>query len=128
MITTSSSQNKKRNRRSTSNSNTSGTSGSKRVKDFRLKSELANQECLEKLNYENIVYKHSDEKPWVCKNCGRNYKWKNSLKCHLRNECGVPPKYHCTQQCGYKTHIYSNLKRHLKSKFCRPVATKEEDV
>lgn len=93
----------------------------RKSKDFRLKDELANPECLEKLKYENILYKHTEEKPWICKNCGRNYKWKNSLKCHLRNECGVEPKYHCTQMCGYKTHIYSNLKRHLRSKFCRPV-------
>lgn len=93
----------------------------RRVKDFRLKREAADRESIEKLQFENIVYSHSDEKPWICKNCGRNYKWKNSLKCHLRNECGVPPKYHCTKQCGYKTHIYSNLKRHLKSKFCRPI-------
>lgn len=100
-----------------SNSSNSG----KRIKDFRLKRELASRESIERLKFENIVYSHSDEKPWICKNCGRNYKWKNSLKCHLRNECGVPPKYHCTKQCGYKTHIYSNLKRHLKSKFCRPI-------
>lgn len=95
--------------------------GTRKSKDFRLKDELANPECLEKLKYENILYKHTEEKPWICKNCGRNYKWKNSLKCHLRNECGVEPKYHCTKMCGYKTHIYSNLKRHLRSKFCRPV-------
>lgn len=33
---------------------------------------------------------------------------------------GVPPKYHCVRNCGYKTHIHSNLKRHLNSKFCKP--------
>lgn len=100
--------------------NTQQQQTTRKSKDFRLKDELANPECLEKLKYENILYKHTEEKPWICKNCGRNYKWKNSLKCHLRNECGVEPKYHCTKMCGYKTHIYSNLKRHLRSKFCRP--------
>ncbi|XP_063697882.1 zinc finger protein ZFP2-like [Culicoides brevitarsis] len=105
----------------TSGSPQQNTSGGRKSKDFRMKDELANPECLEKLKYENILYKHTEEKPWICKNCGRNYKWKNSLKCHLRNECGVEPKYHCTKMCGYKTHIYSNLKRHLRSKFCRPV-------
>lgn len=106
---------------STSLNNTSSQQTPRKSKDFRLKDELANPECLEKLRYENILYKHTEEKPWICKNCGRNYKWKNSLKCHLRNECGVEPRYHCTKMCGYKTHIYSNLKRHLRSKFCRPV-------
>lgn len=101
--------------------NKMGASNNKKGKDFRLKDEIVNPENIEKLKFENILYNHTDEKPWVCKNCGRNYKWKNSLKCHLRNECGVAPKYHCTKMCGYKTHIFSNLKRHLKSKFCRPM-------
>ncbi|XP_021699973.1 longitudinals lacking protein, isoforms J/P/Q/S/Z isoform X1 [Aedes aegypti] len=70
---------------------------------------------------DKIVFQHeNDSKPWKCKACGRNYKWKNSLKCHIKNECGVPPKYICERMCGYKTHIHSNLKRHLNSKFCKP--------
>lgn len=70
---------------------------------------------------DKIVFQHeNDTKPWKCKTCGRNYKWKNSLKCHIKNECGVPPKYFCERMCGYKTHIHSNLKRHLNSKFCKP--------
>lgn len=40
---------------------------------------------------------------------------------------GVPPKYHCARKCGYKTHIHSNLKRHLNSKFCKPVGSKNSD-
>lgn len=83
------------------------------------------KELLDNLKLENIVYQGSNvDKPWVCKTCGRNYKWKNSLKCHIKNECGVPPKYHCTRKCGYKTHIHSNLKRHLNSKFCKPDVVK----
>lgn len=70
---------------------------------------------------DQIAFQHeNDTKPWKCKTCGRNYKWKNSLKCHIKNECGVPPKYTCERLCGYKTHIHSNLKRHLNSKFCKP--------
>uniref|UniRef100_A0A4Y0BLY1 BTB domain-containing protein n=1 Tax=Anopheles funestus TaxID=62324 RepID=A0A4Y0BLY1_ANOFN len=70
---------------------------------------------------DKIMFQHeNDAKPWKCKSCGRNYKWKNSLKCHIKNECGVPPKYFCERMCGYKTHIHSNLKRHLNSKFCKP--------
>ncbi|CAO1421400.1 unnamed protein product [Diamesa serratosioi] len=71
----------------------------------------------QKMHIENIIYQDNVDKPWICKSCGRQYKWKNSLKCHIKNECGVPPKYHCSRKCGYKTHIHSNLKRHLNSKF-----------
>lgn len=70
-------------------------------------------------NSKDIKYVEGNDKPWVCKNCNRNYKWKNSLKCHLKNECGLPPKYFCSRDCGYKTNVHSNLKRHLNSKFCK---------
>uniref|UniRef100_A0A1B0CV32 C2H2-type domain-containing protein n=1 Tax=Lutzomyia longipalpis TaxID=7200 RepID=A0A1B0CV32_LUTLO len=70
------------------------------------------------LSQDDILY-IGGEKPWICRNCNRNYKWKNSLKCHLKNECGLPPKYFCSRMCGYKTNIHSNLKRHLNSKFCK---------
>lgn len=70
-------------------------------------------------NSKDIQYVEGKDKPWVCKNCHRMYKWKNSLKCHLKNECGLPPKYFCSRDCGYKTNVHSNLKRHLNSKFCK---------
>jgi hypothetical protein len=98
----------------------SSSAGLVGVKDFRLKifNQNQQQQIYEALKHENIIYEHNSEKPWVCKLCQRRYKWKNSLKSHLTNECGVPPKYHCTKACGYKTHVYSNMKRHLRSKFC----------
>lgn len=68
---------------------------------------------------DDMIYTTDKEKPWVCKNCNRNYKWKNSLKCHIKNECGLPPKYFCTRMCGYKTNVHSNMKRHMNSK-CKP--------
>lgn len=77
---------------------------------------------------ENMLYMPNDDKPWICKGCNRNYKWKNSLKCHLKNECGLPPKYFCMRNCGYKTNIHSNLKRHLNSKFCKPPDEEEKNV
>jgi hypothetical protein len=84
---------------------------------------------LDSFKSENILYQGENlEKPWVCKACGRNYKWKNSLKCHLKNECGVPPRFICSRKCGYKTHIHSNLKRHLNSKFCKPNDMKSEEM
>lgn len=47
------------------------------------------KELLESLKQENIIYQDDEEKPWYCKTCGRNYKWRNSLKQHIKNECGI---------------------------------------
>lgn len=46
------------------------------------------KEILESLKQENIIYQDNEDKPWYCKTCGRNYKWRNSLKQHIKNECG----------------------------------------
>lgn len=73
---------------------------------------------------DEMVYNGGDAKPWTCRNCKRKYKWKNSLNCHIKNECGKPPKFFCERQCGYKTNINSNLKRHLNSN-CKPRAMDE---
>jgi hypothetical protein len=47
------------------------------------------KELLESLKQENIIYQDNEDKPWYCKTCGRNYKWRNSLKQHIKNECGT---------------------------------------
>lgn len=49
------------------------------------------KELLESLKQENIIYQDNEDKPWYCKTCGRNYKWRNSLKQHIKNECGTKP-------------------------------------
>lgn len=50
------------------------------------------KELLESLKQENIIYQDNEDKPWYCKTCGRNYKWRNSLKQHIKNECGTDNK------------------------------------
>ena len=47
------------------------------------------KEFIDALKDENIIYRENSEKPWVCKTCNRDYKWKNSLRCHQNNECGI---------------------------------------
>ncbi|KAL7736258.1 hypothetical protein ACLKA6_002933 [Drosophila palustris] len=74
----------------------------------------------------DMIYNADIEKPWVCRNCNRTYKWKNSLKCHLKNECGLPPRYFCSKMCGYATNVHSNLKRHLNTK-CRDREQEEQE-
>lgn len=74
----------------------------------------------ETLNHsDGMIYTANDDKPWSCKMCKRQYKWKNSLNCHIKNECGKPPKFFCGRMCGYKTNINSNMKRHMNSN-CKP--------
>ncbi|XP_024868606.1 zinc finger protein 782-like, partial [Temnothorax curvispinosus] len=60
---------------------------------------------------------HHDQdknKPFSCNRCGRKYKWKTSLHCHQRDECGKEPQYKC-YYCHYKTKIRSNWIRHEKT-------------
>ncbi|KAK3915525.1 Longitudinals lacking protein, isoforms J/P/Q/S/Z [Frankliniella fusca] len=53
------------------------------------------------------------EKPWVCAQCSRAYKWQRSLVSHQRTECGREPQINC-KMCGYSTKVKSNLKRHMR--------------
>ncbi|XP_067633115.1 longitudinals lacking protein, isoforms J/P/Q/S/Z isoform X1 [Eurosta solidaginis] len=94
---------------------TSSVSDDKRYR-ILVQNQRMRKESLE--HSEDMIYNADIEKPWVCRNCNRNYKWKNSLKCHLKNECGQPPRYFCSKLCGYATNVHSNLKRHLNTK-CR---------
>ncbi|KAG5320249.1 PRDM9 methyltransferase, partial [Pseudoatta argentina] len=60
---------------------------------------------------------HHDQdktKPFSCNRCGRKYKWKTSLHCHQRDECGKEPQYKCIY-CHYRTKIRSNWIRHEKT-------------
>ncbi|KAK0163070.1 hypothetical protein PV327_006781 [Microctonus hyperodae] len=52
-------------------------------------------------------------KPFYCNRCGRQYKWKASLHCHQRDECGKKPQFQC-YLCSYQTKIKSNWIRHQK--------------
>jgi predicted amidophosphoribosyltransferase len=49
---------------------------------------------------------------YVCQKCGKKYKWKGSLRNHVRLECGKEPQFHC-YMCPHKTYQKGNLIRHL---------------
>lgn len=54
--------------------------------------------CLEiPINYAFLRVGYLDNfSRWRCSNgCGRSYKYKGDLSIHLRDECGVQPKYKC---------------------------------
>lgn len=90
-----------------------------KILNFLNKMHKTEQESSDELQ---ITHVNDIDKPWACKNCNRQYKWKNSLFQHLRNECGIPPRFSCERNCGYKTNVNSNLKRHNAS--CKlPIVT-----
>ncbi|CAH0403588.1 unnamed protein product [Chilo suppressalis] len=55
---------------------------------------------------------HVNERPFVCKLCGRTYKTVSEIIRHGRAHNGT--RYFCTQQCGYSTVYLGALKEHEK--------------
>ncbi|KAJ8924945.1 hypothetical protein NQ315_001108 [Exocentrus adspersus] len=51
-------------------------------------------------------------KKFACHQCGRLYKYKCNLSCHMRYECGKDRQFNCTF-CTKSFHHKSTLKRHL---------------
>lgn len=49
---------------------------------------------------------------YACEKCGRFYKYKRSLKTHIKFECGKTPQFQC-QHCPFKTYQKGNLKIHV---------------
>ncbi|KAF2892503.1 hypothetical protein ILUMI_13667 [Ignelater luminosus] len=50
----------------------------------------------------------------VCLKCGLSYKNKGHLTRHLKYECGVEPKFHCTQ-CFRRYKHKSDLRKHFRN-------------
>ncbi|KAL7295429.1 hypothetical protein TKK_0011309 [Trichogramma kaykai] len=59
--------------------------------------------------------KEEDVVVYLCPNCGKRYNYHSSLVRHIKHECGVEPKIHCSL-CPYKTKHRSSLKSHVISK------------
>ena len=49
---------------------------------------------------------------YACQKCGKTYKWRGSLRNHIRLECGKEPQFHC-YMCPHKTYQKGNLIRHF---------------
>lgn len=48
-----------------------------------------------------------------CPRCKRRYHHKHHLISHLRNECGVEPKFQCPY-CAFRSKLKGNLTKHVK--------------
>nr|CAD7193552.1 unnamed protein product [Timema douglasi] len=55
----------------------------------------------------------SSEGPGVftCKNCGKSYRWKRTLKQHMKDECGKEPKFQCPY-CPLRSKRKGNISAH----------------
>ena len=58
------------------------------------------------------VWSTNDKRNYICEKCGKNYKWKGSLRNHVRLECGKEPQFYC-HLCPHKTYQKGNLIRHV---------------
>lgn len=47
----------------------------------------------------------------ICPQCGKRYKHKTSVYKHLKNQCGVEPKYKCIP-CNFACKFLHVLRRH----------------
>lgn len=54
-----------------------------------------------------------------CERCGRLYKTRKGLKHHIKNECGVEPRFQCTR-CDWKFKQKAHLLRHMARKHSPP--------
>ncbi|XP_043510835.1 gastrula zinc finger protein xFG20-1-like [Frieseomelitta varia] len=53
------------------------------------------------------------KKMWWCSQCGKRYMWRDSLKKHLRVECGKDPTFECPI-CGRKFKHKHRWQSHAK--------------
>lgn len=51
---------------------------------------------------------------FICPNkgCNRSFSWKNNLTWHLRNSCGVSPRFKCPY-CDYKCKVKGDVRKHI---------------
>ncbi|XP_019697124.1 zinc finger protein 606 [Harpegnathos saltator] len=68
---------------------------------LRLVSEIKREHC--RVNYDS---------PFTCHKCGRRYTWTDSLTRHLREGCGMLPKYNCSSVHN-SSDYYKRLGRHF---------------
>lgn len=49
-----------------------------------------------------------------CPRCGNCYRYKTNMMNHLKNECGVEPRFRCPY-CSHKSKLKGNLMKHIKT-------------
>ncbi|XP_025197667.1 zinc finger protein 25-like [Melanaphis sacchari] len=65
--------------------------------------------------YSSLLQLTGADKCWSCKTCSKWYKHRDSLRRHIRDECGKMPRHQCHICQAYFYHRH-NLKTHSLSK------------
>ncbi|KAH1008482.1 hypothetical protein HUJ05_009033, partial [Dendroctonus ponderosae] len=69
-------------------------------------------QCLKAYKHKHVLKRHNSTGRHQCPNCARSYTLKRNLNSHLKEECGVPPKFFCFVCCrGFKKKHHLN--RHV---------------
>ncbi|XP_035658317.1 zinc finger protein Xfin-like [Branchiostoma floridae] len=71
------------------------------------------QESRGNMGWHVVLFKHSNEKPFACKECPYSTYLKSDLSRHMRTHTGEKP-YKC-DQCAYSAAVKSSLVKHLRT-------------
>ncbi|XP_025834631.1 longitudinals lacking protein, isoforms A/B/D/L isoform X5 [Agrilus planipennis] len=63
-------------------------------------------------DYVNDTNENESAEGFCCKDCGRTYKLKSSLRNHQKWECGKEPQFECPH-CSYKAKQKMHMNRHI---------------
>ncbi|XP_053673032.1 longitudinals lacking protein-like [Anopheles nili] len=81
---------------------------------------LANPNIMQKFEYtvnESTVVSDTDDgevRQYVCRHCGKRYRWKSTLRRHENVECGGKEASHQCPYCSYKAKQRGNLGVHIR--------------
>lgn len=66
------------------------------------------------LNQEGAKYlRNINNNQHVCEDCGKRYRWKNTLQRHIQSECRKEPAHACPH-CSYRAKQRGNLQVHIR--------------
>lgn len=66
------------------------------------------------IDYDSSNAQNDDDKPFVCRHCGKRYRWKSTLRRHENVECGGKEPNHQCPYCEYKAKQKGNLGVHVR--------------
>ncbi|KAK4877027.1 hypothetical protein RN001_009533 [Aquatica leii] len=79
-----------------------------------LKSQQKTMRKFKKLEQSNVPPGYSSDSQFVCRHCGKRYRWKSTMRRHEQVECGgKEPRYRCPI-CPYRAKQKGNLGVHFR--------------
>lgn len=69
---------------------------------------------LKDFKYSSDQSQLDEERPFACQHCGKQYRWKSTLRRHENDECGGKEPSHQCPYCSYKAKQRGNLGVHIR--------------